>query len=243
MRRLTALLLPLAMLSAFPAAGQVVDVEVEEQVLVESSAVPIPDVSIPRGIAAFGPFRVLDNSRAALVDATDGRAPAQFAAMMRAFPGIATLEMIECPGTEDDRANLQLGRMIRAHGLATHVPDGGSVRSGAVELFLAGVVHTAEPRAEFAVHAWEDDEGRQPEDYPANAPENRAYIDYYRQMGMSTGEATAFYAMTNSVPNEDARWLTTAEMALWVRVDGPEQRPALAGLLASAPLDSARLLH
>jgi hypothetical protein len=82
--------------------------------------------------------------------------------------------MIECPGTEDDRANLRLGRMIHARGISTHVPAGGSVRSGGVELFLAGVSHRADPEAEFAVHSWADEDGLEAKDYPANAPENRA---------------------------------------------------------------------
>jgi hypothetical protein len=107
--------------------------------------------------------------------------------------------------------------MIRARGIDTHVPQGGSVRSGAVELFLAGVHHRAEPGAEFAVHAWADEDGREPRDYPRDAPENRAYLDYYREMGMTPAEARAFYDMTNSVPNASAKWLDAAQMGLWVR--------------------------
>jgi hypothetical protein len=173
----------------------------------------------PAGIAEFGPFRVLDGTRAALVDVTDERSPAAFRAMLAAWPGIATLELVECPGTDDDRANLALGRMIRARGLATHVPDGGSVRSGAVELFLARVRHRAEPGAEFAVHSWADENGHEPRDYPANAPENQVYLDYYREMGMGGIEARAFYDMTNAVPNASARWMSAAEMGQWVRVN------------------------
>lgn len=174
----------------------------------------------PQGIAAFGPFRVLDSERAALVDVTDRRSPAAFETMLRAYPDIALLEMLECPGTEDDLANLRLGRMIRASGIATYVPAGGSVRSGGVELFLAGARRYADPGAEFAVHAWMDEDGREADDYAASAPENRKYMDYYRQMGMNEPEARAFYAMTNSVPHADALWLDGAEMAEWVRLDG-----------------------
>jgi hypothetical protein len=179
-----------------------------------ASAAP---VKVPHGIASYGPFRVIDDGHAALAGVTDERSPAAFAAMMAAHPGISVLEMVECPGTEDDRANLRLGRMIRARGLATHVPAGGSVRSGAVELFLAGTRRLADRGAEFAVHAWADEDGRQPRDYGENAPENRAYIDYYREMGMSGIEAHAFYDMTNSVPNASARWMNAAQMAQWVR--------------------------
>ena len=181
--------------------------------------VPTVMGDLPSGIARFGPFRVLDSGHAALVDVTDGRSPAAFARMMAAYPGIAEIVMIECPGTVDDGANLRLGRMIRARGLATWVPDGGSVRSGAVELFLAGIRHRASKGAEFAVHAWADDNGHQPSDFAPDAPANRAYIDYYREMGMTVSEARAFYDMTNAVPNTDARWLTAAQMAMWVRID------------------------
>ena len=235
MRRFTALALALIALTGAPAAAQVVTetVTVSYEIEVtddgEDSALPADTGSdrfvaaaptqVPRGIAKFGPFRVIDPTHAALVDATDETSPAHFAAMVRAYPGIATLEMIECPGTYDDRANLQVGRMIHARGIATHVPSGGSVRSGAVELFLAGKSRTADPGAEFAVHSWADDTGREAKDYAADAPENRAYIGYYEEMGMPEGEAKAFYAMTNSVPNASAKWLTAADMAHWVKLD------------------------
>lgn len=175
--------------------------------------------AIPQGIARFGPFRVLDGTRAAMVDSTDSASPAQFQAMMTVYPGISMIEMIEVPGTEDDRANLKLGRMIRARGLTTYVPAGGSVRSGGVELFLAGKVRIADPGAEFAVHAWADEDGREATDYAADAPENRAYVDYYVEMGMPGAQARSFYAMTNSVPNGDAKWLTGSDMGKWVALD------------------------
>ena len=227
MRKPAALALPfLALLASPAAAAEVVvveeTVEVTEFVAADGSAerfVAAAPAAIPQGIARFGPFRVIDAAHAALVDVTDERSPAQFQAMLRAWPGIATLEMIECPGTEDDRANLALGRMIRARGIATHVPPGGSVRSGGVELFVAGRQRFADPGSEFAVHSWADEDGREARDYPADAPENRAYIDYYQAMGMPEGEAKAFYAMTNSVPFESAKWLGANDMAQWVHLD------------------------
>lgn len=241
-RALALFLLTLCGLSAPAAAQQVVYETVEETVVwvdEQGNEVPPPadeaedgatwrfvaarpsDVEpapIPQGIARFGPFRVLDNGTAAMVDVSDSRSPAQFAAMLRAFPAIRRLDLVEVPGTEDDRANMALGRLIRAHGIATHVPAGGSVRSGGVELFVAGIAHTADPGAEFAVHAWQDEDGRGPRDYAASAPENRAYLEYYRDMGMSPTEAAAFYAMTNAAPFEAARFLNTAQMGQWLRL-------------------------
>ncbi|MBU7579352.1 MAG: hypothetical protein KAF27_02615 [Porphyrobacter sp.] len=168
------------------------------------------------GIAAFGPFRVIDASRAALVAPTDAASPQAFAAMLASFPDLEVIEFVDAPGTSHDLANLRLGRAIRAAGLATHVPAGGSARSGAVELFLAGTRRTVEPGALFAVHSWRDEAGREPADFAPDAPENRLYLDYYAEMGMSPEDARAFYAMTNSVPHAGALWLEGAEMARWI---------------------------
>src|SRR5688572_32921422 len=170
---------------------------------------------------AYGPFRVVDESTAQLVDVTDEDSPAAFRQMLRDHPGLATLAFIECPGTYDDRANLALGRMIRAAGLAAWVPEGGSVRSGAVELVLAGASLKIDDGAEFAVHAWEDEDGHEASDYAADSPENGKYLAYYREMGMSAERAAAFYAMTNSVPFEEARWLDGAEMRAWIAAAEP----------------------
>lgn len=231
MRSLAALFMVFLALAASPLAAQeIVYEEIVYEVAVAGPAtqqggserfVPAQPLPIPDGIAAYGPFRVVEKSRAALVDVTDAGSPAAFRAMLHDFPGIAVIEMVECPGTEDDRANLRLGRMIRQAGIATYVPTGGSVRSGAVELFLAGARRIAEPGAEFAVHAWMDEDGLEATDYASSAPENRKYLDYYREMGMTAEQALAFYAMTNSVPHAEARWFDAAQMANWVMLDRP----------------------
>lgn len=223
MRSLTACLALGCLFAVSPLSAQVIEYEsvdgYADSVVTGSErtlfTTAVETAALPDG-PAYGPFRVLDEGRAALVDVTDTRTPGQFAAMLRDHPGIGMIEMIDCPGTEDDLANLEVGRMIRAKGIATHVPSGGSVRSGGVELFLAGARRYANAGSEFAVHSWQDDTGLEPSDYAATAPENRRYTDYYRQMGMSPIEAEAFYAMTNSVPFSSARWFGAGEMSLWV---------------------------
>ncbi len=195
------------------------------------------------GVAQFGPFRVLDEKRAALVATTDAGSPQAFAAMLAAYPGLEVIEFADAPGTNNDLANLALGRAIRAAGLATHVPEGGSARSGAVELFLAGTRRTMDPRALFAVHSWRDELGREPADFAADAPENRLYLDYYAEMGMTADEAGAFYAMTNSVPHAGALWLEGTDMARWIAsapdpAASPVREPAARIL---APLQWARV--
>jgi hypothetical protein len=229
----TLLLLLAVFLSATPAAA---DAAVQgERVELGATRFVAPALTGKAdAIATYGPFRVLDAQTAAIVDVTDEGSPAQFRAMLRAFPHLNTLRFLECPGTYDDRANLAVGRMIRAAGLTTEVPAGGSVRSGGVELVLAGVRQAIDDRAEFAVHAWLDEDGREAGDYDSASPEHRKYLAYYREMGLA--DADAFYAMTNSVAFDDALWLTGAEMRRWL-AGGDGAAPKL------AYLDLALVLH
>lgn len=206
---------------------------------------PVPRAAAGQGLAQYGPFRVLDERRAALVDSTGVGSPQAFAAMLAAYPGLEVIEFLDAPGTRNDLANLRLGRAIRAAGLATHVPEGGSARSGAVELFLAGTRRSMAPDALFAVHSWRDEAGREPSDFAADAPANRLYLDYYAEMGMTDEDARAFYAMTNSVPHSGALWLKGSEMAHWVApvaapeaaaTDLGEPLPPMPVLLAASPV-------
>ena len=111
----------------------------------------------------------------------------------------------------DFLSELELGQVSAV--IATHVPDHGSVRSGAVELFLAGATRSAAPDAAFVVHSWIDENGREPDDFAASDPVNKAYVNYYREMGLTGDNAAAFYALTNSVPHEDVLMLGTADLA------------------------------
>lgn len=168
---------------------------------------------------SFGPFQVIAPDRAILNGSIESETPSQFSAMLRAYPAIRQIDMVDCPGTGDDEANLALARMVRRAGIATYVPAGGSVRSGGVELFLAGAKRTAAPEAEFAVHSWLDEDGMEPDDYADRDPVNRAYVDYYREMGMSADKAKAFYALTNSVPHDEALYLKSRDIAAYIPLD------------------------
>lgn len=239
MRRLAPALALIASQLAVPAAAQTYIYEEVTEEWVDTGAQrfvsPQQAQAERSAIAAYGPFRVLDGSHAALVGITDSDSPGQFAQMLADFPGIATLAFIECPGTFDDRANLQLGRMIRGHGLAVEVPEGGSVRSGAVELVLAGSNLIIADGAEFAVHAWLDDRGLGARDYALDSPEHARYLDYYLEMGMTRDGAAQFYAMTNSVPFESARWLSGSEMRRWLH-RGAASQAATAGQQIASPI-------
>lgn len=169
--------------------------------------------------ARFGPFSVIDGATVRMAGDVTSATPRQFAAMRAAFPGIKRLEMVDCPGSLDEEANLILARAIRRAGMETVVPAGGSIRSGAVELWLAGVTRRAAPDAEFGVHSWADEYGREANDYPANDPVHAEYLGYYREMGLNDAKAREFYALTNSTPFDDVRYLTRDDMARFVTLD------------------------
>lgn len=164
-------------------------------------------------LASYGPFHVTGADTAKMVGVVDVGTPAQFRKMLAAHPGIRKLVLQEVPGTEDDDANLALARMVRKQGMETIVPQDGSVRSGGVELFIAGLKRTAEPGAEFGVHSWQDDEGREAKDYPAGAPIHMAYLNFYREMGFTPEKAQDFYAFTNRSPFDSIHYMTRDEIA------------------------------
>ncbi len=167
----------------------------------------------PAAIAVAGPFRLVARDTLALVGTIDSRGPAQFAAMMARYPGVTRLLMVDCPGSVDEDANRRLARAVRSAGLVTTVPSGGSVRSGAVDLFLAGRVREAARDAEFGVHSWRDEDGREANRVASDDPVHAGYIAYYREMGMTDDAARRFYALTNSVGFDDVRYLTARDMA------------------------------
>ncbi|KQZ73633.1 alpha/beta hydrolase [Sphingopyxis sp. Root214] len=169
--------------------------------------------------ASFGPFSVIDSATVRMAGDVTSATPRQFAAMLAAFPGLKRLEMTDCPGSLDEEANLILARAIRRAGMETVVPAGGSIRSGAVELWLAGVTRRAAPDAEFGVHSWADEYGREANDYPANDPVHAEYLGYYREMGLNDAKAREFYALTNSTPFDNVRYLTRDDMARFVTLN------------------------
>ena len=172
-----------------------------------------------RAQASFGPFSVINDTTVRMAGDVDGSTPRQFAAMMAAHPALKRIEMVDCPGSLDEEANLILARAIRRAGMETVVPKGGSVRSGAVELWMAGVKRSAAPDAEFGVHSWADEYGREARDYPANDPVHAEYLGYYREMGLDDAKARAFYAMTNATPFDDVTYLTRDDMARYVTLN------------------------
>ncbi len=207
------------LLSAAAHADISVTVETQAYDLSDNTPAAAGQSSAPIALAHFGPFIVVAANRVELNGTIETNTPAQFRAMLRAYPALNQIDMIDCPGTDDDEANLIIARLIRKAGMATNVPDGGSVRSGGVELFLAGARRYAAPTAEFAVHSWRDEDGLEAEDFSADDPVHLEYIAFYREMGMNDAKARAFYAMTNSASHDDALYLNSRDIARYVALD------------------------
>lgn len=165
-------------------------------------------------LAIYGSFRVTSPQHAEMIGTTDSYSMDRFNQMMAAYPAIKQINMIDVAGTIDDEVNLELASKINAMNIATHIPQNGSVRSGGVELFLAGKKRTAHPTANFAVHSWQDEDGLQPHDYAADHPVHKSYIHYYQKVaGMSARQARDFYWMTNSADHDEFIDLTVSDIA------------------------------
>jgi hypothetical protein len=174
-----------------------------------------------KAIQRFGPFHVVSDQKVELLGAVDEATPGQFRALLSRFPGVNRIDMIECPGSEDDDANLVVARMIRAAGIATHVPAGGSIRSGGVELFLAGQVRTVDKGAEIGVHSWQDSDGLEADDFAADDPVHQPYLSFYVDMGMKPEAARSFYDFTNrAAPHSDLHVMSEAELARFEIISG-----------------------
>lgn len=212
-------LLIFAMITLAPANANERSITVETSIYEWVEEAPLVQPTTHVALGQYGPFTIVTRDRAELNGSIEYDTPAQFRAMLAAFPGISQIDMIECPGTGDDEANLEIAHMIRSHGITTNVPDGGSVRSGGVELFLAGARRMAAPTAEFAVHSWRDEDGLEASDYADDDPANQEYIQFYRQMGMNDAKARAFYAMTSNVPHDSALYLNSRDIAAFIPLD------------------------
>lgn len=138
----------------------------------------------------------------------DGRALEDFRIALQENPDVQTLVLRHVPGSADDYANLQLGRIVNAMGLETVVPDGGLVASGGTDLFLAGTTRRIEGDACVGVHAWADTDYGSARNAPEDAPVHRTYLRYYEDIDI----APAFYWYTlEAADAQEMHWMSPAE--------------------------------
>lgn len=130
-----------------------------------------------------------------------------------AFPLVKRINIIECPGSDDDETNVQIGRSVYSKNMHLHINDNGFAASGAVDFFLSGTIRSMGTNANLGVHSWADGNGTEGKDLPMNHPDHDLFLDYYLSIGMSSGDASAFYFFTlNAAPSSSIHWMTNAEI-------------------------------
>lgn len=130
-----------------------------------------------------------------------------------AFPNVKRINMIECPGSDDDDTNVQIGKKVYQKGMHTHINDNGYVASGAVDFFLAGTKRTQGTNTNIGVHSWADGNGTEGKDLPMNHPDHDLFLNYYTAIGMNSADASGFYFFTlNAAPSSSIHWMTATEI-------------------------------
>lgn len=163
-------------------------------------------------VTGYGIFSVDGNGDLVMNGVSVTNTPYHFDNIIRDNPNAKLLIMKDCPGSDDDEANLLASRKIRNAGLSIHVTATSELASGAVDMFFAGVKRTMEQGAKFGVHSWSDGKN-EATDFPKGDAQHQPYIDYFKEMGLTQQEAEDFYYFTIYAANADnIHWMTQAEI-------------------------------
>ena len=162
-----------------------------------------------------GCYRVtfeVEGDRAYMNGTINTGTPERVEALLAAHPELSVIELEVVPGSVDDDACLAAGRLVRAHGLRTHLAADGELASGGVDFFLAGVERTVENGGLVGVHSWSQLGGPNGEDLPRDDPEHQPYLDYLAEMEVTE----AFYWFTlEAAPANDIHWMSRDELVTY----------------------------
>ncbi len=163
----------------------------------------------------FGIFSVLAGDTVIAMNGTiNGKTPSDFDKLVKAFPKAKKINMILCPGSEDDEANLLVSKKMHDQGFAFHLFSTSVVASGAVDMYVAGIKRTRELGSKIGVHAWGAGSGEPAAtSYPRGHKEHLKYIDYYVSVGFTQKQAEDFYYFTiNAASADDIHYMTEMEI-------------------------------
>jgi len=132
----------------------------------------------------------------------DSNTPGEVESLLKSYPKLKKIIMDNVPGSLDDEANRKAARMIRKHGLHTHVPKEGFISAGGVDFFIAGVKRTVDVGGKLGVHAWSDASGKSARDYPIDSSAHDKYINYYKEMGLGLQAQLYYYFTIRAAPPE-----------------------------------------
>jgi hypothetical protein len=145
------------------------------------------------------------------------RTPRNFRATLRAHPELETLVLLQMSGSLDHAAVRDMGRMVRAAGLDTHLTGRSRIHSGAVDLFIAGNRRSMEPGAVIGVHAWANGYG-EGTSYPATARQHRPIAAYVAEM---LGSPDFYWFTLQAAPSDGIHEMTGAEIARYGLLNAP----------------------
>ena len=160
----------------------------------------------------FGIFSNLNESTMEINGVIDSDTPIHWENYISSYPNTKMMFMRDCPGSDDDDANLEVARKMRTYGLEIHLPSDASIASGATDMFLAGIKRTRESGSQIGVHSWSDG-SNEATSFPIGHENHLPYINYYVEMGFSQKEAEDFYYFTiNAASAADIHWMTDEEI-------------------------------
>ena len=160
----------------------------------------------------FGIFSTQDDLTAIMNGVIDSSTPNQWDNYIAAFPNTNKIIMKNCPGSDDDTANLIAARKVRSQNLAIHLPSDSEIASGAVDFFFAGTSRTRETGSRIGVHSWSDGEN-EATIFPVGHINHQPYIEYYVEMGLTQQESEAFYYFTiNAAEAASIHWMSDEEI-------------------------------
>ncbi len=150
----------------------------------------------------------VEGDRAFAYGTIDGTTPGRIMELLMMHPEVTTLVLTEVPGSIDDHSSLRACRIIRRHGLATHVPADGEISSGGVDMFCSGIHRTADRGALIGVHSW-GAIGESGDTTPRDDEAHDMYLEFGREMGLPD----EFYWFTiESASPMDIHWMTPEEL-------------------------------
>lgn len=101
----------------------------------------------------FGIFEVIDDTTLELDGVINSASLNNFNAAIDSYPNINTIHIVNCDGSEDDEANLQLSTLVHQRGTNIHLLDNGLVASGGTDFFLADARRTKGANTRIGVHS------------------------------------------------------------------------------------------
>lgn len=145
-------------------------------------------------------------------------------ALLDRYPGVRTLVLSCVSGSDDDEANLDLGRRVSRSGLTTLVPDyaadasgqpiRGFIASGGVDLFLAGRTRALGQNACVGIHSWSDSDGTEASQLDDDHPDHEPYFEYYEDIGFTNGD-DFYFATLDAAPADGMHFMTAGELVDW----------------------------